>query len=73
MPMLVPHDLAAPADDNRVAHGVNAVEGGRAPELTHVQAVLNPLAREPTRAGNLCWSSVFRISHRIVDRYGARP
>ncbi|MGA5465494.1 FAD-dependent monooxygenase [Mycobacterium sp. NPDC050041] len=64
--MLVPDELAAaPADG--VAHGF---EGGRRPELGHLQAVLDRLAPEPTTARNLRWSSVFRISHRIVDAYG---
>jgi 2-polyprenyl-6-methoxyphenol hydroxylase-like FAD-dependent oxidoreductase len=70
MSMLVPDDLTAPADDDRVAHGAAGTEGGRAPELGHIQAELDRLAPEPTRARNLRWSSVFPISHRIVDRYG---
>jgi pentachlorophenol monooxygenase len=66
MSMLVPDELAAaPADG--VAHGF---EGGRKPELHHIQAVLDRLSPEPTTARNLRWSSVFRISHRIVDTYG---
>ncbi len=40
------------------------------PELRDIQAVLDRLAPEPTTATNLRWSSVFRISHRIVDSYG---
>jgi len=50
-----------------VAHGF---EGERRPELTHIQAVLDRLSPEPVTARNLRWSSVFRISHRIVDAYG---
>lgn len=66
MSMLVPAELSAgPADG--VAHGF---EGGRTPELRHIQAVLDRLAPEPTTARNLRWSSVFRISHRIVNAYG---
>jgi hypothetical protein len=34
-----------------------------------VQEVLDRLAPEPTTATNLRWSSVFRISHRLVNRY----
>lgn len=67
MSMLVPDDLSTAASDG-VAHGF---EGGRRPELAHIQAVLNRLAPEPTTARNLRWSSVFRISHRIVDAYGS--
>lgn len=40
-----------------------------APTLADVQAALDHLAPPGTRASNLRWSSVFRISHGIVDRY----
>jgi FAD binding domain len=53
MSMLVPDELTA-ADT---------------PQLHHIQAVLDRLSPEPTTARNLRWSSVFRISHRIVDAY----
>jgi pentachlorophenol monooxygenase len=43
---------------------------GDTPQLHHIQAVLDRLAPEPTTARNLRWSSVFGISHRIVDAYG---
>jgi 2-polyprenyl-6-methoxyphenol hydroxylase-like FAD-dependent oxidoreductase len=66
MSMLVPDELSATASDG-IAHGF---EGGRKPELHHIQAVLDRLSPEPTTARNLRWSSVFRISHRIVDSYG---
>jgi 2-polyprenyl-6-methoxyphenol hydroxylase-like FAD-dependent oxidoreductase len=66
MSMLVPEELATPPT-GEVQHGI---EGGRAPELHHIQAVLDRLAPEPTRAHDLRWSSVFRISHRLTDRYG---
>ncbi|MFI5833440.1 FAD-dependent oxidoreductase [Micromonospora sp. NPDC051300] len=39
------------------------------PTLDDVQAALDRLAPPGTRATNLRWSSVFRISHGIVDRY----
>jgi 2-polyprenyl-6-methoxyphenol hydroxylase-like FAD-dependent oxidoreductase len=68
MSMLVPDDLATgSAAGDGVTHGF---EGARKPELHHIQAVLDRLAPEPTTARNLRWSSVFRISHRIVDAYG---
>jgi pentachlorophenol monooxygenase len=68
MSMLVPPELATkPPAEGEVAHGM---EVARAPELGHIQAVLDRLAPEATRASNLRWSSLFRISHRIVDRYG---
>jgi pentachlorophenol monooxygenase len=66
MSMLVPEELAT-RPTGEVQHGI---EGGRAPELRHIQAVLDRLAPEPTRAHELRWSSVFRISHRLTDRYG---
>jgi 2-polyprenyl-6-methoxyphenol hydroxylase-like FAD-dependent oxidoreductase len=68
MSMLVPDDLAtATAATDGVAHGF---EGVRRPGLGHIQAVLDRLAPEPVTAARLRWSSVFRISHRIVDAYG---
>ncbi len=39
------------------------------PTLADVQAAIDRLAPPGTRASNLRWSSVFRISHGIVDRY----
>ena len=68
MSMLVPDDLATPkVPEGEVAHGI---EAGRSPELHHIQAVLDRLSPQPTKASNMRWSSVFRISHRLVDRYG---
>ncbi|MFJ9457765.1 FAD-dependent monooxygenase [Kitasatospora sp. NPDC101447] len=65
--MNVPPELAtAPAAG--VAHGL---EGGRAPELRHIQQVLDRLSPRPATASALRWSSVFRISHRLADRYRA--
>lgn len=64
--MLAPEELrskAVPGDDD--AHGFGRSE----PELEHIQAVLDRLSPEPTRARNLRWSSVFRVSHRIAARY----
>ncbi|WP_006243666.1 FAD-dependent monooxygenase [Mycolicibacterium tusciae] len=66
MSMLVPDELSA-APSKGIAHGF---EGDRSPELHHIQAVLDRLSPEPATARNLRWSSVFRISHRIVDAYG---
>jgi 2-polyprenyl-6-methoxyphenol hydroxylase-like FAD-dependent oxidoreductase len=72
MSMLVPPDLTAgpsesPAASDGIAHGF---EGQTRPTLSHIQAVLDRLAPESTTARNLRWSSIFRISHRIVDSYG---
>ncbi|MEV0414093.1 FAD-dependent monooxygenase [Streptomyces sp. NPDC050448] len=67
--MMVPPELSAapPQGGDAVAHGL---EGGRAPELGHIQAVLDRMSPQPTTASAMRWSSVFRISHRLVDRYG---
>src|SRR5829696_5780084 len=68
MSMLVPQELSGTSgSSDRVAHGF---EGERKPELHLIQAVLDRLSPEPTTARNMRWSSVFRISHRIVDAYG---
>ncbi|MFJ8623551.1 FAD-dependent monooxygenase [Kitasatospora sp. NPDC093550] len=67
--MTVPPELATPADPVRgVAHGL---EGGRGPELRHIQQALDRLSPRPATASALRWSSVFRISHRLADRYRA--
>ncbi|WP_367318922.1 FAD-dependent monooxygenase [Streptomyces sp. HUAS ZL42] len=72
MSMLVPPELSTRAtgrgaeQGDGVAHGL---EGGRAPQLSHLQAVVDRLAPRPAVLSRLRWSSVFRISHRIVDRY----
>ncbi|GAB7106487.1 FAD-dependent oxidoreductase [Streptomyces phaeofaciens JCM 4814] len=69
MSMLVPPELSTRKDGHgdEVTHGL---EGGRAPELHHIQAVVDRLGPRPATLSRLRWSSVFRISHRIVDRYG---
>lgn len=75
MSMMVPPHLsstpasppAGPPGSVAVQHGM---EADRAPQLADLQAVLDRLAPEPTTASALRWSSVFRISHRLVDRYG---
>jgi len=68
MSMLVPGGLSGGRDEaDGVVHGLS---DGRAPELRHIQAVIDRLSPEPTVARNLRWSSVFRISHRIVNSYG---
>lgn len=66
--MSVPAELSSVAGQtgDGIAHGL---EGGRAPELSHIQAVLDRMSPQPTVASTMRWSSVFRISHRIVDRY----
>ncbi|MFD9372773.1 FAD-dependent monooxygenase [Streptomyces sp. NPDC060020] len=71
MSMMVPPELstARQAEDaaDGITHGLQSI---RAPGLADVQAVLDRLSPEPTTASDIRWASVFRISHRIVDRYG---
>ncbi|MFD5465008.1 FAD-dependent monooxygenase [Kitasatospora sp. NPDC127059] len=70
MSMLVPETLpgqdAGAHSADAVAHGLT---GGRGPDLAQIQAVLDRLSPEPVTASALRWSSVFRIGHRLVDRY----
>ncbi|WP_455361626.1 FAD-dependent monooxygenase [Streptomyces sp. SYSU K21746] len=69
MSMLVPPELSTrkqQGDPDDVAHGL---EGSRAPGLEHIQAVLDRLSPQPTTASAMRWSSVFRISHRLVNHY----
>ncbi|MFF0433940.1 FAD-dependent monooxygenase [Streptomyces sp. NPDC004327] len=58
--------VEAVADE--VTHGLDS--GGHTPSLSDIQAVLDRLSPRPVTASALRWSSVFRISHRLVDRYG---
>ncbi|MDJ0380210.1 FAD-dependent monooxygenase [Streptomyces sp. G-G2] len=78
MSMLVPPELstraaataAGPGAGDGVEHGLEGgLEGGRVPTLAHIQAVVDRLAPRPATLSRMRWSSVFRISHRIVDRY----
>jgi 2-polyprenyl-6-methoxyphenol hydroxylase-like FAD-dependent oxidoreductase len=67
--MLVPPELAwSPDQPDEVEHGFQTERPQ--PTLADIQTVLDRLAPEPTTASNLRWSSIFRISHRLVDRYG---
>ncbi|NUS09811.1 MAG: pentachlorophenol monooxygenase [Streptomyces sp.] len=67
MSMRVPPELATePPSGEEAAHGL---EAGHAPELPHVQDVLDRLAPRPATARELRWSSVFRIGHRLAERY----
>ncbi|MET7982005.1 MULTISPECIES: FAD-dependent monooxygenase [unclassified Streptomyces] len=71
MSMTVPPELSTTGRNDRPADGVvHGLEGGQAPSLPDIQDVLDRLSPRPTKASRLRWSSVFRISHRIVDRYG---
>ncbi|MFG3281295.1 FAD-dependent monooxygenase [Streptomyces sp. NPDC048111] len=63
-----PADATAPSvPADGVSHGIT---GGEGPSLSDIQAVVDRLAPAPAVVSHLRWSSTFRISHRIVDRYG---
>ncbi|WP_034274362.1 FAD-dependent monooxygenase [Actinospica robiniae] len=66
MQLPTPSAESGQAARDEVVHGL---QPGRAPELSDLQAVLDRLSPEPVTASNLRWSSVFRISHRLVDHY----
>ncbi|MGY5049646.1 FAD-dependent monooxygenase [Streptomyces sp. 900105755] len=67
-PSGVTEDTGGPEDPAAVAHG--PLGGRRLPELPDLQAVVDRLGPRPATLSQLRWSSVFRIGHRIVDRYG---
>ncbi|MFJ5547630.1 FAD-dependent monooxygenase [Streptomyces sp. NPDC093225] len=74
--MLVAPELSAAAQEAKGAGGAgdgitHGLQADRAPRIEHIQAVLDRLSPEPATATAMRWSSVFRISHRLVDRYGA--
>ncbi|WP_037601926.1 FAD-dependent monooxygenase [Streptacidiphilus rugosus] len=71
MSMTVPPELAVlQGDRTGPAEGVvHGLASGRGPDLGQIQAVLDRLSPQPTTASTLRWSSTFRISHRLVDRY----
>ncbi|MFJ9467880.1 FAD-dependent monooxygenase [Streptomyces caniferus] len=70
MSMLVPPELSQKSQQAYGAGVLHGLEDGPAPGLPAIQAVLDRLSPQPTTAAALRWSSVFRISHRLVDRYG---
>ncbi|MCM9076984.1 FAD-dependent monooxygenase [Streptomyces spororaveus] len=71
MSMMVPPELSTAQQDTAAADGVaHGLQNGRGPGLADIQTVLDRLSPKPTTAFDIRWTSVFRISHRIVDRYG---
>ncbi|MGW7437154.1 FAD-dependent monooxygenase [Streptomyces sp. NPDC054849] len=71
MSMMVPPELSTARLAGGASDGVtHGLQTGRAPGLPDVQTVLDRLSPRPTTASDIRWASVFRISHRIVDRYG---
>ncbi|MEU1428229.1 FAD-dependent monooxygenase [Nocardia sp. NPDC005746] len=65
--MLLPDGHSGEQAGDGIEHGFAT---GWTPEISDLQAVIDRLAPEPARVSHLRWSSVFRISHRIVDSYG---
>ncbi|MEU8515752.1 FAD-dependent monooxygenase [Kitasatospora sp. NPDC048722] len=63
--MLAPAEPSTGADGG-VAHGL---EEGWRPSLADLQAVVDRLSPRPATVSDLRWSSSFRISHRLADRY----
>ncbi|MFD9480448.1 MULTISPECIES: FAD-dependent monooxygenase [Streptomyces] len=71
MSMMVPPELSTARQDAAASDGItHGLQAGRGPGLADIQAVLDRLSPQPTTAFDIRWTSVFRISHRIVDRYG---
>ncbi|MGW6355079.1 FAD-dependent monooxygenase [Streptomyces sp. NPDC055092] len=67
---LRPRTQAAGEDGSSAADGIPLGLGdGHGPDLSQFQAVLDRLSPEVTTASTLRWSSIFRTSHRMVDRY----
>ena len=62
--MLAPTDLSAPSGPD---HGIKAELPG--PSLEHLQAVADDLLPDRPVLSDLRWSSLFRISMRLAERY----
>lgn len=68
--MLCPRAHAAGEDGASAPdEGTLGLGEGQGPDLGQIQAVLDRLSPEVTTASTLRWSSIFRTSHRLVDRY----
>ena len=65
--MLAAPELATAQQPGGADHGL--LKDGLTPTLAHIQAVVGRLAPAGAKAGNLRWSSLFGLSHRIVTRY----
>jgi pentachlorophenol monooxygenase len=64
------HPAAGPGPLPHVDAGARRAKRRRHPAAASHPGRAGPALPEPTTARNLRWSSVFRISHRIVDAYG---
>ncbi|MFE4677254.1 FAD-dependent monooxygenase [Streptomyces sp. NPDC056723] len=68
--MLRPRAQAKGEDGSSTPDGtVLGLGDGQGLDLGQIQAVLDRLSPEVTTASTLRWSSAFRTSHRLVDRY----
>ncbi|MER6926533.1 FAD-dependent monooxygenase, partial [Streptomyces spiralis] len=68
--MLRPRAQAGGEEGSSAPEGIVLGLGdGHGPDLGQIQAVLDRLSPEPATASTLRWSSTFRASHRLVDRY----
>ncbi|MCL6667974.1 FAD-dependent monooxygenase [Streptomyces panaciradicis] len=68
--MLRPRAQAESVDDSNAPEDAGLGSGDeRGLNLEQIQAVLDRLSPEVTTASTLRWSSTFRTSHRLVDRY----
>jgi 2-polyprenyl-6-methoxyphenol hydroxylase-like FAD-dependent oxidoreductase len=63
--MLAPVDLAPVAGSD---HGIQSE--ARGPVIADLQAVADELVPDKPRLSDLRWSSIFRISMRLAERYG---
>ncbi|ARP68765.1 pentachlorophenol monooxygenase [Streptomyces pluripotens] len=70
MSMRVPPELSTVGGRDALDSVAHGIEAGHAPRLEHIQEVIDRLSPRSTTASAMRWSSVFRISHRLVDRYG---
>jgi 2-polyprenyl-6-methoxyphenol hydroxylase-like FAD-dependent oxidoreductase len=61
---LAPHEVAAP---EAADHGIQSQLAG--PDLPHIQAIADELVPDRPRLTDLRWSSFFRISMRLAERY----
>ncbi len=57
-------------DDPTTATVADATEAPARPSLERIAALMTPLLPAGTQLSSMHWSSLYRVSHRIVPRYG---
>jgi 2-polyprenyl-6-methoxyphenol hydroxylase-like FAD-dependent oxidoreductase len=57
------------SSEERAAHAAR-FDANEAPDLEQIRALMLPALPDGTRLSNQRWSSVYRVSHRIVPSYG---